>query len=309
MKWMTVIKSGLFSTIQDMGRVGYRSKGIPLSGALDRSSAVLANWLVGNPPRAAVIEMTAEGLHGKMLASCAIAVTGGVAEMYRNDESLSENRTHYFNEGDVLRISRISSGYRAYLAVGGTLEADMVLGSASTYAPCGFGGFHGRSLRKGDELHFFYPHSPAYSQKALDSYEHTFTQELIRFVPGPEWGMLLDREMEYLLDTTFSVLPESDRMGIRLTAKNPYENNYQIISVPVLPGTMQLLPDGRPVVLMADGQTTGGYPRIGQVIRQDMDILAQKRPHEKIRFKLISMEEALYLYHYRNKKLNALFRK
>jgi antagonist of KipI len=309
MIWLHIQKGGMFTTVQDLGRVGYRSKGIPLSGALDRSSAILANWLVGNEQNSPVLEMTADGISADVKMSCCMAVTGGTAEVLKNGELVEMHTTLFFEPGDILQIGRISVGYRAYLAVGGLIRADTVLNSYSTYVPGKFGGIHGSAVKKNHQLFLSQMHMLKYELKANDSYQHTFTQEVIRLVTGPEWARLSDPEIEFLLSTKFTVRSESDRMGIRLVCKKPIENDHQMISAPVLPGTIQLLPNGNPVILMADGQTTGGYPRIGQVIRIDLDVLAQKQPGEQIRFKLISMEEAIYVYRYRAEKLNALFRK
>lgn len=298
----------MFTTVQDLGRVGYRSKGIPLSGALDRLSAILANWLVGNKEASPVLEMTAEGISAEVRISCCMAVTGGTAEVKRNGKLVEMHTTLFFEPGDLLQIGRISVGYRAYLAVGGLIRADAVLNSYSTYVPGKFGGIHGLPIKKNNQLFLSQKHLLKYELKANDSYQHKFNQQVIRLVTGPEWAWLSDSEMDYLLSTKFTVRSESDRMGIRLVCKKSIENDYQMISVPVLPGTIQLLPNGNPIILMADGQTTGGYPRIGQVIRIDLDVLAQKQPGEQIRFKLISMTEALYVYRYRAEKLNALFK-
>jgi antagonist of KipI len=299
----------MFTTVQDLGRPQYRSKGIPLSGALDRSSAILANWLVGNDESAPVLEMTGNGISANVLMSCCMSITGATAKVFKNDRQVAMHRTLYFEEGDTIQIGRAKPGYRIYLGVGGMIRADSVLDSFSTYVPGKFGGIHGKPIKINDQLFLGKKQILKSERRANDAYQHTFTQDVIRLVTGPEWSRLNDAEIDNLLSAEYTIRSESDRMGIRLVSKKPIANDYQIISAPVLPGTVQLLPSGNPIILMADGQTTGGYPRIGQVIRIDLDVLAQKQPGEKIRLKLISMEEALYVYRYRYEKLKSLFRK
>lgn len=285
---LTVLSPGIYSTIQDVGRAGYRSLGIPTCGFLDRKSAYRAHTLVGNSIDSALIEMTAKGLTASISENCMIAVTGGLCQVMINHQVVNHSSTLHLRKGDELRIGTITKGFRAYLAIAGKIQGQRDFGSISTYSLARFGGLNGTPIKKGDDIYIIpskrdqnFPHELGKTDLELST---------IPFYPGPEWHLLSQPHQQKLLSTQFKVSPQSNRMGLRLNAEiNPW-TYPPYLSTPVLVGTIQLPPDGQPIILLADGQTTGGYPRVGQIAADYIDALAQLRPGTEVNLVQISEE-------------------
>ena len=283
-KNISVLEPGLMTTVQDLGRSGFRSSGVPYSGAADRVSAILANSIVGNPDHAAVLEYTLLGPTLRFEADTVIAVAG------TEHDSIPSLRPIHINRGDTITIGHASQGCRGYIAVAGGVCVPPALQSLSTYLPATFGGFGGRPLRAGDQLSIGKP------LVAPTSFAWSIHNELIPFQSNPCTLRILPEFLSStrcfsLPDTLFSVTAQSDRMGIRLCGTLP-QAPPTMTSRAVLPGTVQLPPDGNPIILLCDAQTIGGYPVLGHVISADLPRAAQLRPGDSVRFTETNLAEA-----------------
>ena len=278
-----VVKSGFFSTIQDLGRYGFGHLGVPVSGAMDQSSAKLANEIIGNHIDAAVIEMTLIGGVFKFSCNTHIAITGADMLPKLNNVSVSAYKPIQINKGDIVSFSALTHGYRTYLAVLGGLKTEEVLNSRSFFEPVTVKGL----LKNGDTLPI--------DEKNLvfkDGYSkiknQCFDSSVFQVFPGPEFNSLSHKQQELLFGSEFTISNLNNRMGYQLSEL--IENNINpIITSAVLPGTVQLTPGGRLIVLMRDAQTTGGYPRVLQLSDKAINLLAQKKTADKIRFSLIEI--------------------
>ena len=290
-----VLAPGFASLLQDAGRPGLRRFGIASGGALDPWSFALANLLAGNAADACALETTLTGPTLRFHAAARIALCGAGIEAEVDGVPVPGCRPVELPAGSTLRLGRCTTGARGYLAVAGGFAVEPCLGSASTDLRGGFGGRDGRALRRGDRLPLAATRDvsalrianwwidPAFDQRPAGA------EPLVRVLPGGDAtapdGALHAR--------AWRVATESNRQGLRLqgsalAAADPSER----ISEPVLPGTVQLPPDGQPIVLLADAQTHGGYPRIGHAIRADWPLLAQLRPGDRLRFAPCSRDEA-----------------
>jgi len=282
---LTVIRGGVLTTVQDLGRPGRRAEGVPRGGAMDGWALRLANLLVGNPESAAGLEYTLVGPELEFTTAALVAVTGAAF----GAEPLGRPRA--FQAGERLRLEACRVGCRGYLAIAGGIAAPPVLGGRGTYLPGGFGGWQGRRLQAGDVLPTAEVARRVVGRWQLDERMQTVVAAapVVRIVRTPE-------EQEggaALLTHRFTVAPQSDRMGLRLEGpKLAKAAEPERISSAVLPGTIQVPPDGRPIVLMADAQTLGGYPLAGHVIGPDLGILAQLRPGDSVGFREIALDEA-----------------
>ena len=278
---------GALTTVQDRGRSGWRHLGVAHAGALDPAQASLANRLVGNPADAAVLELTLRGPVLEFEQPTRIALCGAWIDAYFEDAHV---RPHAVPCGrpvtlpaGTLRLGMIRNGLRAWLSVAGGIDVPRVLGSRSTDLRGGFGGLDGRALCAGDTLplgahpaiEVDAPTSPKW-WGALDPV--VSTQDAIRYVPSASSESLMLAEHAWTVDT------RSNRQGLRCSGDAIVAASCEQISAPVAPGTIQLPPDGRPIVLLADAQTVGGYPRIGHVIAADLPRLAQYRAGDALRF-------------------------
>lgn len=275
---LKVIKIGVMTTIQDKGRFGCRQFGIPQSGAMDLQSMQKANYLVGNPKENPVVEFALTGMKLEALEDTIIGVSG--AEI-RFDQLIFVNATKQLLKGDIIEILNPKKVY-AYLSIGGVLKGQQDFGSYSTYTIAAFGGMDGRALRVGDILET--ENEPPFESREIIVEEDVEKIVNIRIEKGPEWSLL----QELPTNKVFTIDPASNRMGIRLSGSTLKCDGSEIISSAVIPGTIQLPSNGQPIVLMNDCQTTGGYPRIGKVLEEDIGKLAQVKAFEKIQFHLVS---------------------
>jgi antagonist of KipI len=311
-----VIRAGLLTTVQDLGRYGAQRFGVPVSGAMDRYSLSVANRLVGNADSAAALEITLAGPVLQFDSDTLIALCGGDLSPVVGDKRLSMNRPVWVAGGSRLAFGQCVAGCRAYLALAGGVDVPKVLGSRSTYLRAGFGGLHGRALKAGDRIDAvaagdsYYPglrESRAFSDDGfaapkwsvrVDSEHLMMRPQRIRFVAGRHWERLPPSVRKPFLGENFRVGTASDRMGYRLEGVDLEKHGYgNIASEAVAFGTIQLPPDGNPIVLMADRQTIGGYPRVGEVASVDLPLLAQLKPGDTLRFERIALAEAQRLFH------------
>jgi antagonist of KipI len=280
-----VIRAGLLTTVQDLGRRGHLAEGVPSGGAADRFALQVANLLVGNPEGAPALEITLNGPELEFGEAAWVAVCGA------RFEGLPAWRPLRVEAGARLRFGRRIQGCRAYLAFGGGIDVEPVLGGCGTFLAAGLGGFQGRALQEGDLV----PLRPAQRRPAghwsideriLPAYS---PEPTVRVIPGAQAAEF----PEPIESPRFTVSPRSDRMGIRLEGPALARlNGRELVSAAVAPGTIQVPPDGHPIVLMADAQTLGGYPRVAHVVAVDLPLLAQLAPGDGLRFVGSSLAEA-----------------
>ena len=282
-------RAGLLTTVQDLGRPGFGRFGVSVSGAMDRLALVVANRLVGNPDGAAALELTASGPEVEILHDLVFALAGANLSPALDGEPIEAWRAHRAGAGRMLTFGPRRQGARCYLAVAGGIAVPQVFGSAATDLGAGIGGLDGRPLRAGDELSVgAAPVKPEgqLHPPLLAAWADPFT---LRFVP--EDGGPCD--LASFTSVTWRVSPRSDRTGYRLDGSTlPVPAAATMISEGIAPGTIQLPPDGQPIVLMADRQTVGGYPRIGAVIAADLPKAAQLWLGHEVRFMPVTLAAA-----------------
>jgi len=306
---LKVVNPGLQTTLQASPREGFRHKGVPSCGPADPLSMALANRLVGNALDAPSLEITLSAASFKFTRKSLIALTGGQAEITLNGNSLLRFQKYTVNSQDIINIKALSKGARIYLAIAGGFQADTWLGSRSTYLPAGLGGHQGRILQPDDEIHFNYSDShPLNATQGLitPSNLRPFVGHswMLRAAPGPDINLLSKGEAD-LYKKTFTLSNRASRMGAELDGHPlTLKSDGRLPSAAVFPGTVQCPPSGKPFVLMADAGTTGGYPRIAQIIRADRHMLGQIRPGDRIQFKRTTPQEAAAIL----KAKTALFR-
>lgn len=301
-----VVKPGLFTSVQDLGRFGFQRFGVPVSGAMDKYAFACANALVGNAASDACLEVTLLGPELEVLNPAQVAVAGADFSVFVNGEVVPMWETLNVKKGDVIAFSgSAGSGCRAYLAVRGGIDVSLVLGSRSTYLRGGFGGYEGRRLRAGDVLRAFAPPQFLKEMQALPAelmsrYENEFVVDVVF---GPQEDMFTSEGIEAFLSQAYTLTTESDRMGYRLDgAIVRHKGAAEIVTDALAPGAIQVPGNGKPIVLMMDAQTTGGYPKIATVTTPDVSRLGQAKPNDKIRFRRVSLTEARerYLEFYRS---------
>lgn len=300
-----VLRPGLLTTVQDLGRFGFQNSGIVVGGAMDSYSLRIANMLVGNDWGEGCLEVTLFGLTIQFTEHTLIAITGANLQPMIDQQPVQMWRPFIVEKDSVLTFQSAVKGCRAYVALAGGIDIPKVMESKSTYIPAQLGGFLGRPLQQGDQLdtnelntsnqrifnqllhlpaawwvnpHAWYPHN------GLNN---------IRVLTGSDASYFDNKSLHAFFNDTYTITPDADRMGYRLsgtplTLTEPFEK----LSEGVTSGTVQVPPNGQPIVLMADRQTTGGYPIIAQVISADIAKLAQLQPMQHIRFQKVTIAEA-----------------
>ncbi len=287
-----VLAAGMQTTVQDVGRIGYASVGVPRAGAMDQFALAAANLSVGNPPTAAALEILLHGLHLHFHESCQFAIAGADLQATLNGIAVLNWMAHTATAGAELRFTMQQSGARAYLAVAGGFAVSSLLHSASTYLPGGWGGLDGRALHTGDVLE---AHAMSQSDGIELRPEHRppySTFPTVRCVFGPHSYAFDEAARSAFLDATYRLSPACDRMGLRMEGTAIEATERALPSAGVIAGCIQIPPDGQPIVLMADAQTTGGYPIIATVISADLPLLAQLLPGDRVRFQPITSARA-----------------
>ena len=276
-----VLKEGLFTTIQDIGRFGYKNIGVPVSGSMDQTSAKLANLLLGNDESSAVLEMTLVGPTLEFMNDTYISITGADMNPSLNKQKVLQNKPLFVNKGDILYLSHSSNGMRSYLGIKGGFNSEKKLGSKSFYR----GITKREKLIKNDKIKFAkVTSSPIKMNKSINDFKIN-RKNKINVFKGPEFDLLDSNSKDIIFNTDFTI-GINNRMGYNLV--EPIENSISsIISSPVMPGTVQLTPSGRLIILCRDCQTSGGYPRVLQLDKSSMDSLSQKTIGETIKLKLV----------------------
>jgi len=292
---ITVWNPGLLTTVQDMGRVGYQQFGVPVSGVLDPRSAAIANILVGNPEDEAVLECTMLGPQLRFDQPNCIAITGGDLGPTLDGQPAASYRALSVKAGQVLRFTGPKSGCRAFIAFAGGLDIPLVMGSRSTYMKAKIGGLQGRKLEKGDVIAFREPKAElrdmglrAIAPEFVPRAEYT-----LHVILGPQDDAFTDEGLGTFLSQLYTVTPEFDRMGCRLDGPVvQHKTNGDIISDGISFGAIQIPSSGKPIIMLSDRQTTGGYTKIASVISTDFRILAQLKAGDKVRFQQVSVQYA-----------------
>jgi len=307
------VKAGLQTSIQDSGRYGQMHNGVSQSGAMDKVAMQMANWLVSKHPDSPLIEITMAGPTIRFTSKMSIGISGADFECQLNNKIIKNNQTIHVSSGDVLVFGKCRGGIRAYLA----FSADIVcandtikplMGSYSTHLTACFGGYKGRAFQDHDLL-------------ALENNTHTDTKVipaqyrlsysgsyLLRTVTSVETTDFNQRQRDTFYGQSYQIMNDSDRMGVRLTGSPViFEQSMQITSTGLIQGSIQLPPDGQPIISAVDGQTLGGYPRIASVISADLPLLGQLKPKDRVRFSLIDTKQAMVIYKDKQDWLDTLF--
>ncbi len=321
---LRVVSGGFLTTVQDMGRYGYQETGMAVSGVMDTCSATLANLLVGNPENEAVLEITMMGPALEFTRDNIIALTGGDLGAELDHEPLPRYQAVLVRAGQAVSFAGLRSGSRAYLAFAGGLDIAPVMGSRSTNLKAKLGGFKGRKLAAGDEIGFAAPKTALPNMNSRKISYNELREILqpgaggtperdpegictLRVVMGPQDDCFTEQGIRTFLNSVYTVSNECDRMGCRMEG-DPIEhkNGADIITDGISFGAVQVPAHGRPIVMMADHQTTGGYTKIACVISADLPVLAQCRPGSKVRFRKVTVGEAQELLCARRERMDLL---
>jgi antagonist of KipI len=318
---MIVKRAGFFTSVQDLGRTGFREFGVSTSGALDPLALRVANLLVSNDERVAGLEITLGGLQLRFNDERIVAWCGGEFEVEIGSQSLPAGHVGRLQAGDELKFRTPQIGCRAWLAISGGVDMPIVLGSRSTDLRANFGGLDGRALRDGDVIPLGpRPGSSASAEATADrpipatrisswTAPHDWVSPakpnpILRFLRGADWTRFNALTLQLLTSELLTASPDSDRMGVRLTGPElPRADNVDLISEAVAPGTVQVPPSGHPILLLGDCQTIGGYPKIAQVITVDLGMAAQVRAGDRVRFSEVSLGDAHQLFLQRERSL------
>ena len=292
---ITVLNPGLLTTVQDQGRIGYQQFGVSVSGVMDPRSASLANILVGNDEKEAVLECTMMGPHLQFNQANCIAITGGDLMPTLDGKPIPNYTAVKGEAGQVLKFTMPKTGCRAFIAFAGGLDIPEVMGSRSTYMKAKIGGVEGRKLAKDDVIGFRAPKAELKNMnfRAMASEFVPRKEYTVRVVLAPQEDYFTDAGIQTFLSEVYSVTAEFDRMGCRLEgAVIQHKEGGDIISDGIAFGAIQVPSSGQPIIMLGDRQTTGGYTKIANVISADFRILAQLKQGDKVRFEKVSVKAA-----------------
>lgn len=273
---LEIIKPGLMTSIQDLGRKGLAYYAIPTSGVMDENAAKIALLLLNKKEESPLIECTAVAPHILFNNSTQIAITGANFNWTINGDPISQNTVIEINKGDLLKGNFAQQGFRGYIALSGELSLDRIYNSYATYVNARIGGHQGRLLKKGDVI--------VWEQAKLNP----FNNRIIPIKKGPEFQFLSELSKYQLTANNYKIGTDSNRMGVRLVGPKLESTSYQLeYSLPVLPGFIQLPPSGLPIVVLQDGQTSGGYPRVAYIQERYLSRLNQIPLGGEFRFELV----------------------
>lgn len=294
---LSVVAPGLHTTVQDFGRVGYQSLGVPVAGALDPTSLRLGNALVGNAPDAAGLEVLYHGPTLEVQAeSVRVALVGANTEMAIMSDpprGVPPWQSVRLQRGERFRTGALDGSACCYLAVEGGLALAPVLGSLSTYTRSGIGGHGGRALVAGDELPLARDSAAERTELRLAEPPALAAPERFRVVLGPQDDYFTAEAIAAFLEQTYRVTKEADRMGLRLDGPRlDHARDYNIVSDGIATGAIQVPGSGQPIILLADHQTTGGYPKIATVVSADLPAVGRLKPGDPLRFEAVTVAEA-----------------
>lgn len=304
-----ILKGGMLTTVQDLGRTGYQSQGFSVAGVMDVRSFKIANLLLDNPENEAVLEFTLIGPTLEFTSATIIAITGGDFQPMINGEPAPMYTAIYMNKGDILKFGSARTGSRGYVAFSSYLDVPVVMGSRCTNMKSSLGGFKGRKLQAGDYMNFRVKrrYLPFFLSRTLDMDEFDQEEAELRVVMGPQDELFSKQGIDTFLNGEYTVTSEFDRMGCRLDGPfiAPKEAS-DIISDGIAFGSVQVPSHGKPIILLSDRQTTGGYAKIATVASVDIPKLVQRKTDHKIRFKAITVQEAQQLIRDEMKELDEM---
>lgn len=290
-----ILKPGMFTTVQDLGRTGYQSQGFGVAGAMDVRSFKIANLLLDNAENEPVLEAALIGPRIEFTSATIIAITGADMQPVINQKPVPMYTAIYVNKGDILQLGSARYGSHSYIAFSSYLDIPVVMGSRSTNCRSSIGGFKGRRLNEEDFIGFRKKrrYLPYFLSRKLKGDSFTAKEVVLRVVMGPQDSLFTRQGIETFLNSTYTVTADFDRMGCRLDG--PYiacKESVDIISDGTAFGAIQVTAHGKPIVLLADRQTTGGYAKIATVATVDIPKLVQRKTDQKVRFQAISVKEA-----------------
>jgi antagonist of KipI len=298
---LIVERAGFLSSVQDLGRTGFREFGVSSGGALDSFGLRVANLLVGNDENAAGLEITLGGLQLHFQDERIVAWCGGDFNVQIESTALPAAHAAHVQGGERLKFGRPQIGCRAWLAISGGIDMPAILGSRSTDLRAQFGGFEGRTLRDGDviclgKIRRSQPVATAGISSLTappDWVSPAKAKPILRFIRGVDWSRFNDVTSRRFTEHEFTVSPDSDRMGVRLEGPELKRiDESDLISEAVAPGTIQVPPGGKPILLLGDCQTIGGYPKMAHVITVDLGVAAQLRAGDHVRFSEVPLTDA-----------------
>lgn len=320
---ITVLNPGLLTTIQDFGRSGYQKYGVIVSGAMDIYAMRLSNIVIGNEEKEAVLEITMVGPELELKKGTLFSITGADISPTINNKVVPMGRPVYLKEDCTLKFGACKTGSRSYLAVAGGFDVPIVMDSKSTYLRAELGGFKGRTLKKNDNLKLGI--KSTISSKIIEKLKEIKNENkviapswyikdynvkksegtVIRVFEDRQFNKISEDSINKFFDFEFVVDIKSDRMGYRLNGpKIKLKEKLEMISEEVSVGTIQIPPDGNPIILLADRQTAGGYPKIAHVALVDIPKIVQLKANNKLKFKKITLEEAEKLYFEKEKYIS-----
>ena len=292
-----VLKAGMLTTVQDLGRTGYQSQGFSVAGAMDVRSFKIANLLLDNPENEAVLEFTLIGPTLQFTSETIIAITGGDFTPTLNGEPVPSYEAVYVNRGDILKFGSARTGSRGYIAFSSYLDIPVVMGSRCTNLKSQIGGFKGRKLKDEDYIGFRIKrrYLPYFLSRKLKPDDFSAESETLRVVFGPQDDRFSRQGIETFLTEEYTVTSDFDRMGCRLEGETiEAKEGTDIVSDGIVDGSFQVTAGGLPIILLADRQTTGGYAKIATVVSQDLPKLAQVRPGDHITFRKVRCPGKLF---------------
>jgi biotin-dependent carboxylase-like uncharacterized protein len=306
---ITVVSPGLLTSVQDAGRFGYQQFGVSVSGVMDPRAMRIANILVGNDENEAVLECTMLGPELRFSAANVVAITGGDLGPTLDNQPIAGYAAIVVQAGQTLRFTVLRSGCRAYIAFAGGLDIPQVMGSRSTDMKAKIGGLNGRKLEKNDEIGF-----RASNPDVLNLVQRRIAPEVaareshtVRVLMGPQEDMFTPAGIKTFLNETYAVTNESDRMGCRMEGPViEHRNGGDIISDGIAFGAIQVPTAGKPIIMLADRQTTGGYAKIASIINVDMPMIAQCKAGDQIRFQKTDIETAQKAFRDQRAKYRAM---
>lgn len=296
MSSIKIVSPGFFTTVQDNGRYGYRCFGMPVSGAMDFFSHMAGNLIVGNDPGEASLEATIKGPEIKFSRKTMIAITGAEMDPMINGKPVEMWTGIIAGRGDRLSFGSVTSGLRSYISFAGGIDVPETMGSRSTYIRGRIGGVMGRKLEENDNIRLFPAMTLLRKKRRLPL---AFIPEwrrdtTLRIMKGVDYGEFTTEASDLLVSSPFEVTNYSDRMGIRLSGTTlQHKRKADVISYPLVPGTIQVPGDGNPVIMLADSQTIGGYTQIANIITADLWKTGQIRPGDEVRFTLTGYDDAV----------------
>tara|TARA_B100001115_G_scaffold67595_1_gene49925 strand:+ start:2453 stop:3394 length:942 start_codon:yes stop_codon:yes gene_type:complete len=300
-----ILRPGIYSSVQDLRRIGYKKYGIPSSGPMDEYSHILVNWVLGKNIFSETIEITFFGPKIKMNFACNIAIYGSSCEAYLNQESIKPGVSIPVEEGDVIDIQKCIDGNRVYLAFSAKMKIDSSFDSVSTYDKIKIGGVSGKKLSKGDII-LFEKIKIIRKRKIPQIFNRTYDQSnIIRIIEGIHFNRI--ENISDIENKAFKISNDSDRMAVRLCGnKIKLHKKEEIESTVVNRGCIQIPRGGEPIVLMSDSQSTGGYPILGYVCRVDISKISQIQPNKLLKFKIIPIEESYRLIDFEKRKFKSI---